>query len=48
MADRKATFIDAPYREITKPAVITEAKEKSPAQVHGMPLFSAAAEKASK
>ena len=39
---------EATYRETTKPAVIAEAKEKSPSQVHGMPLFSAAAEKASK
>jgi hypothetical protein len=48
MAERKATFIDAPYREITKPAVIAEAKEKSPPTVHGMPLFSAAASKEAK
>lgn len=47
MAEKKATFIDAPYRETTKPEVISEAKEKSPKTIHGMALFSAAASKAS-
>lgn len=41
----KASFIDANYREISKPAVIEEAKEKSPKAIYGMALFSAAASK---
>lgn len=46
MAEKKATFVDANYRETTKPAVIEEAKEKSPKTIYGMALFSAAAPKA--